>query len=110
MLWLVVAAHDSPSSMKVIQQQLGYGKTTVRFAKNELLEQHLGVLPGSVSPLAAMNDTAQQVNVAIDSKLVGKDNLQFHPLTNEASTIISYADLTKFLAATGHTATVIELA
>lgn len=43
-----------------------------------------------------------QVNVAFDKKLVDQTLLNFHPLTNEATTAISWADLTKFLEATGH--------
>ena len=38
------------------------------------------------------------------------DPLYFHPLTNEASTALSGADLLAFLASTGHAPTVIDFA
>jgi len=102
MLWLVVAAHDTPTNVKKIQKALGYANITVRFAADKYLEANLGVVKGSVTPFATMNDTAVQVNVVLDEKLVGKPKLAFHPLTNEATTFISYDGLTKFLTAVNH--------
>ena len=104
MLWLVVAQHNTPSKMKKIQAELGYNKIVMRFAKDDLLLANLGVIKGSVTPFAAM----QIVNIAIDKTLVGKTNLAIHPLTNEASTLVTYDDLVKFLTSTGHTVTVID--
>lgn len=108
MLWLVVAQHNTPSKMKKIQAELGYNKIVMRFAKDDLLLANLGVIKGSVTPFAAMNDTMQVVNIAIDKTLVGKTNLAIHPLTNEASTLVTYDDLVKFLTSTGHNVTVID--
>ena len=48
------------------------------------------------------------MNVALDSRLLAQKTLAFHPLTNEASTTITPADLLKFINATGHTYEVID--
>lgn len=90
----------------------GYGKIVLRFGEADTLVENLGVVQGHVSPFALMNDTALQVNVALDARLLaeGADPLYFHPLTNEASVAIKAADFVKFLNATGHAYTVVDFA
>ena len=57
-----------------------------------------------------MNDTAQRVNVVLDAALVGKSELLFHPLINEASVKLSWDDLIKFLTAVGHSYQIMDFA
>jgi Ala-tRNA(Pro) deacylase len=64
--------------------------------------ERLGVLPGSVTPFAAINDTAGEVTVVLDRAMLDHDVLNFHPLVNTMTTSISKAGLIKFLIATGH--------
>jgi Ala-tRNA(Pro) deacylase len=66
------------------------------------MREHLGVEPGSVTPFAAINDTARQVRVVLDATMLTFETLNFHPLVNTMTTSISRAGLLKFLAATGH--------
>jgi len=66
------------------------------------LWEHLGVLPGAVTPFGLINDRAQLVRVALDAQMLDCDPLNFHPLHNEATTTISKAGFLKFLALTGH--------
>jgi Ala-tRNA(Pro) deacylase len=108
--WLVVALHDTKVDLVQLATKLGYGKIMIRFADADTLVTNLGVVQGHVSPLCLMNDAALQVNVALDARLAGCEELFFHPLTNEASVAISYADLQKFIAATGHKAEVVDFA
>jgi Ala-tRNA(Pro) deacylase len=109
-MWLVVAAHDSDTNLTKLAVKLGYGKIVLRFGDAESLREHLGVVQGHVSPFCLANDTALQVNVALDARLLapGAGPLHFHPQTNEASTAIEAADLQKFIAATGHSVTVVD--
>lgn len=51
-----------------------------------------------------------QVNVALDSRMFAESQLSFHPMTNQASTLISPSDLVKWIAATGHTSSVVDMA
>jgi Ala-tRNA(Pro) deacylase len=66
------------------------------------LNELLGVVPGSVTPFAAINDTTRQVTVVLDHAMLDHDVLNFHPLVNTMTTSISRAGLLEFLAATGH--------
>lgn len=108
-MWLVVAAHDTKVDMVSLASKLGYGKIVIRFDSAESLAENLGVAPGNVSPLALANDAALRVQVALDARLVsGSECVWVHPLTNEASVPLAPAQLTAFIAATGHAVTVVD--
>lgn len=109
-MWLVVAAADTNTNLTALATKLGYGKIVLRFAEAEDLLENLGAVQGHVSPLALLHDQALKVNVAIDAKITKAESgpLFFHPLTNEASTAIAPADLLKYVAETGHKATIVE--
>ena len=67
------------------------------FGAPELLEELLGVKPGSVTPLAAVNDVDGRVKVAIDRELLTKRPLNCHPLRNDATIQLQPEDLISFL-------------
>lgn len=67
------------------------------FANAQILSDYLGVLPGSVSPFALINDTSHSVTVILDCYLFDHQKLGFHPLENNATTIITPQDLQKFI-------------
>jgi Ala-tRNA(Pro) deacylase len=62
----------------------------------------LGVIPGSVTPFGAVNDTEGRVTVILDAALMEHDLLNFHPLINTATTTIKKDDLISFLTDCGH--------
>ena len=64
--------------------------------------RHLGVIPGAVTPFGLANDTDGQVSFVLDEGLARHAVLNFHPLTNEATTAIARADFLRFMAAIGH--------
>ena len=66
------------------------------------MERLLGVTPGSVTPLAAMNDTGGAVRVVLDPELAAADAVHVHPLRNTATVGLPGADLVRALAAWGH--------
>jgi Ala-tRNA(Pro) deacylase len=67
------------------------------------------VEPGSVTPLAAINDRERRVTVVLDRALMEHATLNFHPLANTATTSIAAPDLLRFLGATGHEPQVVDL-
>jgi len=69
----------------------------------------LGLEPGSVTPFGVINDTDGQVTVILDKGLLAFDVLNFHPLTNTATTQISPEGLQTFLRDTRHKPTIIAL-
>jgi Ala-tRNA(Pro) deacylase len=82
----------------------------VSFGSAELLMQHLGVPPGSVTPFAAINDTQGTVSVVLDAAMMRHEVLNFHPLLNTMTTSIAARDLVTFLQATGHNPRVLGVA
>ncbi len=99
-LWLVVAPEDAEIDMKRLHARLGSARLS--FGKPELLVETLGVVPGSVTPFGAINDTQGRVTVVLDAALMVHDLLNFHPLTNEATTTIRRDDLIAFLKDCAH--------
>jgi Ala-tRNA(Pro) deacylase len=106
-LWLAVAPEDAPVDLKRLAKDLGVG--TLSFGRPELLYEVLGVTPGSVTPFALVNDRDRRVGVLLDAAMLREDPLNYHPLTNEATTAIAAADLLRFIAACGHEPRILEL-
>jgi len=106
-LFLLVALEDTKVNLKALKKQLG--AKNLSFGKAELLEEVLGVTPGSVTPFALINDTAHKVTVLLDSLMMEEEFLNFHPLINDKTTQISVEGLKNFIAATGHTAQTLTL-
>jgi Ala-tRNA(Pro) deacylase len=99
--YLVVASEDAAIELKSLHRLLG-ASGRFSFGSAELLRELLGVEPGSVTPFAAINDTACRVTVALDAAMMTRPVLNFHPLVNTGTTTISREGLLKFLEATGH--------
>ena len=99
-MWLVVALEDRVLDLKRLGEVLGAGRLS--FASPERLKRHLGVAPGSVTPLALANDEGHGVRLALDRGIVDAGPVNAHPLVNTLTTALSTADLLRFFAATGH--------
>ena len=99
-LVLIVAKSTTKVDLKLVARKLGLGRLS--FGKPELLFEKLGVLPGSVTALSIINDTARQVRMVIDNELTAHDSVNCHPLENTATTNIALADLLRFIRETGH--------
>jgi Ala-tRNA(Pro) deacylase len=100
-LFLVVAVEDAAIELKTLHRLLG-ASGRFSFGSAELLGAVLGVIPGAVTPFAAMNDTAGRVTVVLDAAMMTHDILNYHPLDNTMTTTIARDDLVRFLVATGH--------
>jgi Ala-tRNA(Pro) deacylase len=99
--FLVVALENALIELKSLHRLLG-ASGRFSFGSAELMRELLGVEPGSVTPFAAINDTAGRVTVVLDAAMMAHDVLNFHPLVNTGTTTISRQGLLKFLEATGH--------
>jgi Ala-tRNA(Pro) deacylase len=100
-MWLVVTLEDRTINLKELGERLGAGRLS--FASPERLMSVLGVIPGAVTPFAAINDHEQVVQIVLDSEMLECEPLNFHPLDNTKTTSISSDGLLQFLEATGHT-------
>ncbi|MFO1085292.1 MAG: prolyl-tRNA synthetase associated domain-containing protein [Reyranellaceae bacterium] len=99
-MWLVVAIEDRAVDLKRLGEVLGAGRLS--FGSPERLRRHLGVEPGSVTPLALINDESRNVRLAFDRGLMDGGPVNVHPLVNTMTTAMTAADLLRFFAATGH--------
>jgi prolyl-tRNA synthetase len=80
----------------------------VRFGDEELLKEKLGVIKGSVSPFALINDTAGEIKFCIDQSLMETDIINIHPLRNDRTTSIAPNALVQFLEHINHKPTVLD--
>lgn len=106
-LWLVVAQEDADINLKRLHKKIGSGRLS--FGRAELLEEALGVKPGSVTPFALINDKTQQVSVVLDEVLMQNETLNFHPLENTATTTIAAQDLLAFIRDCGHEPAILDV-
>ena len=105
--FLVVLCSEKKADMTKIQEQAL--STRLSFASSERLMKYLKLEPGHVSPMGLMNDEEKKVEVLIDRDLKDKPLLAVHPNTNEASILITYEDLMKFIKAMGNDYEFIEI-
>jgi Ala-tRNA(Pro) deacylase len=108
-LILLTAHCETKIDLKQFSKEIGAGSANLRFADSGLLEPTLGILPGAVTPLAMLNDTEKKVKMYFDSKIFEFEKVIIHPLTNNASTIITTENLKKFMQSTGHTFEIVKL-
>lgn len=106
---ILIAAHaDSELKLNKLHRQLGTRRLS--FGTAELMEEVLGVTPGSVTGFALMNDTEGRVRFIMEAALEAYDEISFHPLTNTATTRMKLSDFKRFVEATGHTITLVDFA
>ena len=109
-LYLAVAHCDTKVDLVALGKTIG-AKGRLSFGKPDLMEETLGVTPGSVTPFALMNTNPESLNqVILDSALFKWDKVWFHPLENTASTGVSPDGLLAFLAALGFEPLILDLA
>ncbi|MCW6530035.1 prolyl-tRNA synthetase associated domain-containing protein [Sphingomonas sp. MMSM20] len=98
--WLVTVDHAKSVDLKALAGVIGAKKLS--FGKAEDMQALLGVAPGSVTPLAAINDREARVRVVIDTDLAEAAQVNVHPLRNTATVGLSGAALRALLAGWGH--------
>jgi Ala-tRNA(Pro) deacylase len=107
-LWLISAADHAVIDLKRLHQVIGSARLS--FGNAALMEETLGVTPGSVTAFALINDTDRRVTFVLDRALAEAERVNFHPLTNTATTGIDRAGLLKFLAAVGAKPLIVDFA
>jgi Ala-tRNA(Pro) deacylase len=105
--WLITVEAHARVDLKALAVAIGAGK--VSFARAEDMARLLGVEPGSVTPLAAINDTDGAVSVVLDPTIAGADRVNVHPLRNTATLGLSGADLLVALRAWGHEPAIVAI-
>jgi Ala-tRNA(Pro) deacylase len=98
-LWLITALEETRIDLKALSGVIGSARLS--FGAETLMVEVLGVRPGSVTPFALINDVDRRVSLVVDAALLANDPVNFHPLTNAATTAVSSAGFVAFLAALG---------
>jgi Ala-tRNA(Pro) deacylase len=96
-LWLISAEDRSVIDLKRLPAVIGSGRLS--FGNEALMVETLGVTPGSVTAFALINDVGRRVRFVLDRALAEAAVVNFHPLTNTATTSIDQAGLRRFLRA-----------
>jgi len=100
--FLVTVDHATRVDLKALAGVIGAKKLS--FGKADDMVALLGVTPGSVTPLAAINAPPGAVRVVIDERLAVAPMVHVHPLRNTATIGLAGADLQRALAHWGHAA------
>jgi Ala-tRNA(Pro) deacylase len=105
-LWLISARQDTVVDLKRADKWIGSARLS--FGNETLLYETLGVRPGSVTALGLINDPEHRVTFVIDKSLWDADIVNFHPLTNTATTALAQADFRRFLTLIGREPMVVD--
>jgi len=100
-MWLLVALYDRDIELLAVAKTLGVSGR-FSFGSAERLMRYLGVIPGSVTPFAVINDHGSAVRVALDSGLREQEIWNAHPLDNAMTTAVRGDDMVRFLEGVGH--------
>lgn len=106
--FLLTVEEHAVVDLKTVHTLIG-AASKVSFGKPEKLMEYLGVIPGAVTALGAINDSGRNVTFVLDADLMEHDIINCHPLSNDATTSLARADLIRFLEATGHTPLVLKV-
>jgi Ala-tRNA(Pro) deacylase len=98
-LWLISARQDTLIPLNRLHPVIGSDRLS--FGPAELMAETLGVTPGSVTAFGLINDRGRRVRFVLDKALDDAELVNFHPLTNTATTAVSRDDFRRFLAAIG---------
>ena len=90
--YMVVVLEEKRVDLKALKENLNLNKLS--FCKPEELKNILKIEPGSVTPLAVINDENNEVTIILDEEMKDHD-LLVHPLVNTATVKINFNDLIK---------------
>ena len=105
--YLVVLPDQKSISLREIQERLDSRRLS--FASDHDLAMMLGLIPGSVTPLGALNDVEHRVEVIIDQEIVDAGRVTVHPCDNTATVLLATSNLIKLLQQYGSKVRVIAL-
>lgn len=107
-LFLVSARDTARIDLKRLHEVIG-ASGRLSFGSTELLQEKLGVTPGSVTAFAVINDRAGKVTMVLDANLMTGEDLNFHPLINTATLRIAREDMLAFLRGVDHEPLIVDL-
>ena len=104
--YLLVARDDVPVNLKELREKID--SRPLSFASPQLLDEILGLIPGSVTPLGVLNDEERKVEVLMDSAFEEK-RIAMHPNENTATLWMQEEDLAGIVREHGNGYRYVEL-
>lgn len=105
--FLIIVEDEKQVDLKGVREQLECGK--LEFCSSEELFGLLHTVPGNVSLFHLKYDTNYRISLIIDSELLNKSLIAFHPLYNGMSLFLTPDDAFKYLEVIGRTATIMDI-
>ena len=105
--WLLTIPDDRRADLKIAAGKIGSGRLC--FCSADEVSECLGVSPGSVTPLAVINDINNRVDLIVDKTVMDWDIINCHPMINTATISIKSNDFREFIEYTNHNLTVMEI-
>ncbi len=97
--WIVTLTSNAIIDLRDLAVRLGCKR--IGFASPIRMAQFLRVKPGSVTPLAVINDSQHKVKVVFEQSLEQADYLNFPPLVNTQTAKISRMNLERYIRLCG---------
>jgi len=98
--WLVTVPAEARVDLKALPAAIGCKR--VSFGKAEDMQRLLGITPGSVTPLAAINAPPGSIRVVLDAGLATRERVNVHPLRNTGTLGLSGGAILDLLRHWGH--------
>lgn len=98
--WLVTVSAEARVDLKALP--VAIGSKRVSFGKAEEMDRLLGIAPGSVTPLAAINAAPGTITVVLAEPLARADRVHVHPLRNTATIGLAGSAILQLLTHWGH--------
>ncbi len=98
--WLVTVPGEARVDLKALPAAIGSKR--VSFGKAEDMARLLGIAPGSVTPLAAINAAPGSVTIVLDAGLAAAAIVNVHPLRNTGTLGLAGAAILDLLRHWGH--------
>ena len=98
--WLVTVPGEARVDLKALPAAIDSKR--VSFGKADDMERLLGIAPGSVTPLAAINAAPGSITVVLDEGLARAGTVNVHPLRNTATLGLPGATILDLLRHWGH--------
>lgn len=105
--FLIIVDDSKTVDLKLLKEEIGCSK--LEFVSSEEMKELLHTVPGNVSLFHMKFDTDDQVNLIIDSSLLDKNLLAFHPLYNGMSLFLTPDSVIKFLDSIDRSACFMEI-
>ncbi len=101
--YLVICHEDTNVDMKKLKVAI-QAHRNFNFGTAGDLSKLLGLTPGAVSPFGLINDKQNSIKFIVESSLAQSngEKLNFHPVVDFLTTLISFDDLMDFVEYTGH--------